>query len=86
MSTAVQPNLFDRVQAHRETKRGQIERYFADHLGELISSRALHMKYGSSVRTRISEINRDQDSSIRIENEVRFTENVEQSTYWSVRR
>jgi len=64
----------------------QIESYFENHLGELISSRALHMKYGSSVRTRISEINRDEHSPIRIENEVRFTENMEQSTYWAVRR
>jgi hypothetical protein len=51
-----------------------------------ISSRALHMRYGSSVRTRISEINRDGNCPIRIENEVRFTEGREQSSYWGIRR
>jgi hypothetical protein len=86
MSTAVQPNLFDRVHAHRDTKRSQIERYFVNNIGLVISSRALHMKFGSAVRTRISEINRDKFSPIRIENDVVFTECQEQSSYWAVRR
>lgn len=80
------PFTADKIQQHRDTKRGQIEKYFAEHLGERISSRAIHMKYGSSVRTRISEINRDSASPIRIKNEVAWTEGMEQSTYWSERK
>ena len=87
MSTQnVLPFTRDRVQAHRDTKRGQIERYFSQHLGELVSSRAIHMRYGSSARTRISEINRDPNAPITIKNEVCFTEGREQSSYFSVRR
>lgn len=89
MSTAIQPTLQftqDKIQAHRETKRRVIEKYFMEHLLEPLSSRALHIRYGSSVRTRISEINRDEHSEIRIRNEVIFTEGFEQSSYWSVRK
>ena len=86
MSTAVQPGLFDRVQAHREGKRAQIEKYFAEHLGEVLSSRTCHIKWGSSFRTRVSEINRDKTAPILINNQVKFAEGVEQSVYWSSRR
>ena len=76
----------DRIQAHRETKRALIEKYFTDHIGEVLSSRTCHIKWGSSFRTRVSEINRNVWGEIRILNEVIFAEGQEQSAYWAVRR
>jgi hypothetical protein len=80
------PFIADRVQAHRDSKRRQIEKYFAEHLGELVSSRAAHMKWGSAFRTRVSEINRDKLSQIFVNNEVKWAEGCEQSVYWGTRR
>ena len=84
MSTQQVPLPFsqDRVQQHRDGKRAQIERYFAEHLGELVSSRAAHMKWGSAFRTRVSEINRQKDGEIFINNQVKWAEGLEQSVYW----
>jgi hypothetical protein len=87
--SAIQPMLQftqDLVQAHRETKRQKIEKFFTDHLGDLMESPAMHFRFGSSFRTRVSEINRDALCPIRIENVVVFVGKEERSSYWSVRR
>lgn len=84
MST--QQLLFNPVQRHREGKRAQIENYFINHLGEKVSSRVAHMKWGSSFRSRVSEVNRDKHSEVTICNEVGWTGAIEESVYWGIRR
>lgn len=73
---------------HRAKKKTQIEAYFENHLGERLASRDLHYKFGSSVRTRISEINRDPAAEIRIINNHYFdaAEGAEISYYKAERR
>jgi hypothetical protein len=69
----------------RETKKAKIQAFFEMNLGERFSSQTLHVKFGSSVRTRISEINRDPASPVRIKNAFfydRFLK-AEISSYWS---
>jgi hypothetical protein len=56
------------VFAHRKSKKAQIEEFFMANLGTRIASPELHTKFGSAVRTRISDINLDPNSDINIAN------------------
>ncbi len=71
------------VHANRETKRDLICTFFEQRLGVKFSSAALHGRFGSSFRTRVSELNRDPDCTINIRNKVDFIEGSEQSVYWA---
>jgi hypothetical protein len=69
--------------AIRRSKRQLIEGFFAESPGKRYSSANLHARFGSSFRTRVSEINRDSDSPIQIFNETCSTETGEASVYWA---
>lgn len=70
---------------HRENKRSKIETFFQSSLGKKFSSKYLHETFGSSFRTRVSEVNRDKSSQIRILNEYVFDDlaKKEISSYWA---
>lgn len=70
---------------HRQNKKAKIQEFFESRLGQKISSQILHEKFGSSVRTRISELNREASCPIRIVNEYAYDEflKAEISKYWS---
>lgn len=70
----------------RKSKRTQIAQLFESNLGREFSSAQLHARFGSSVRTRISEINRDGSSRIMIRNSTRIGGGGEYSTYWAEMR
>ena len=72
-----------RVSIHRLTKRQEIVKYFSAHFGVRLSSTGLHARFGSSFRSRVSEINHDSDCPITIQNETTFVQELEQSVYWS---
>jgi hypothetical protein len=77
-------NQVARVLGHRLTKRQAIERFFAEHLGRKFSSAILHAHYGSSFRTRVSEINRDPAASVSISNAISANaDGTEESMYWA---
>ena len=67
----------------RMSKRERIERMFTNSIGQKFSSAFLHEEYGTAARSRISEINRDPASSIRIKNRVWLDNGKECSEYWS---
>jgi hypothetical protein len=69
--------------AHRQTKRDLILKMFAAKLGVRTSSAILHARYGSSFRTRVSELNRDSGCPLVIRNQTEFVDGIEQSVYWS---
>lgn len=66
----------------RASKRRRIEEFFLAHLGERCSSNDLHRVFGPSFRTRVSEINRDEYSPIRILNQTKVSDAAEHSVYW----
>jgi hypothetical protein len=78
-----QAPLFQQVKEHRRSKREQIQEFFTDRIGQRISTSFLHGKFGTSARTRISEINRDLAAPITIRNKV---SGVNCSEYWAERR
>jgi hypothetical protein len=90
MSTHTQPTLpfsAGKVQQRRDSKRAQIEAFFGDNIGICFSSNYLHGRWGSAVRTRISEINRDKFSAITINNDtVIDADGAEISAYVAVAR
>jgi hypothetical protein len=53
---------------HRARKRTKVEQFFLQNLGTRFTTHFLHERFGSSVRTRISEINRRPDAGIIIRN------------------
>jgi hypothetical protein len=86
VSTSTQTSLpftAARIQQRRDSKRAQIEAFFGDNIGLKFTSNYLHGRWGSAVRSRISDINRDQFSSILIVNE---TDENDGSVYWAVTR
>lgn len=72
--------------AIRQSKRQCIVNLFAQHLGKRYESRNLHGMFGTSFRTRVSDINRDPASPIRIFNETISTDDRETSVYWAEAR
>lgn len=73
------------VFGHRETKRTKIYSFFEENRGKKFSSKYLHDTFGSSFRTRVSEVNRDKGSQIVIRNEYVYDDlaKKELSSYWS---
>lgn len=88
MSTALQPSLWDQVQKSRETVKDKIQAFFEANLGKKFSSKWLHGQWGSSFRTRVSDINLDKFGPIFIKNAVTWNEisQREESMYWAVTR
>jgi len=72
--------------AVRKSKRERIANLFAQDLGKRHGSRKLHAMFGTSFRTRVSEINRDPDSPIEILNETVSSDDGETSVYWAEAR
>lgn len=70
---------------HRLSKRELIQQFFCTQIGRKFSSPMLHAEFGSSFRTRVSDINLSADSPIWIHNEVAFDSErqAEVSVYWS---
>lgn len=62
------------------TKRQRIMNLFFDNIGRKFDSSNLHATFGSSFRSRVSEINRDPYSTITIKNLTTITSD---SIYWS---
>jgi hypothetical protein len=68
----------------RTNKRQRIINTFLDvPIGTKLSSKRLHDIFGSSFRSRVSEINRDSSSKITIRNKVGTRNNTETSSYWA---
>ena len=57
---------------HRGRKRIELEDFGLAHVGQKFSSYGLHVRFGQGVRSRISEIIRDDSSLIRFENTLVF--------------
>jgi hypothetical protein len=77
-------NPLAQVKAKRLTKRQAIEDFFSTRLGQKFSSLNLHAQFGSSFRSRVSDINRDLLSTIRILNSVAVQpDGSEASVYWA---
>jgi hypothetical protein len=66
---------------HRRNKRDLLAEFLSAHFHQPISSAELHSKFGSAVRTRISELNRDLDSGITVRNFTYCTPTGEVSLY-----
>jgi hypothetical protein len=79
------PNPVIGVLKHRENKRLQIAAFFSENLGRRFSSRILHNTFGSSLRTRISEINLNEYevTDLVIKNVTTFEGSREVSIYWA---
>jgi hypothetical protein len=74
---------FRAAQEIRKTKKQLVEEFFTENLGKPISSQWLHGVFGSSVRTRISDVNKDPKARVTILNETKVVGDQEQSTYTS---
>jgi hypothetical protein len=72
--------------AHRRSKREQIREFFAERLHQPLNSMALHIRFGTGLRGRISELNRDPDCPITITNQTRTTPDGELSVYTATPR
>ena len=70
----------------RRNKRDQIREFFAERLHQPLNSMALHIRFGTGVRGRISELNRDPDCPIKISNETKITPQGEVSHYTATPR
>lgn len=79
------PNPVANVIAHRTSKRKAVEEFFTLNFGQRLSSRFLHNTFGSSLRTRISDINLDPETTLVIKNETTFEGGKEKSIYSSER-
>ena len=67
--------------APRQSKRQRILNFFARNLGKRYGTSYCHGIFGPSFRTRVSEINRDPDTPIRILNETVSADDGEASVY-----
>ena len=72
--------------AIRQSKRARIVNLFAQNLGKRYGSNNLHWMFGPAFRSRVSEINLDPDSKIRILNETVSRDDAEPSVYWGEAR
>jgi len=68
---------------HRKNKRTDILALFVANLRRPLSSAVLHGRFGSSFRTRVSELNSDAACPITIKNRIDFIDGMECSVYWS---
>lgn len=67
--------------AHRRSKRDLLYDYFRARLHQPQNSLELHIRFGTSVRARISEINNDPGSDLVIKNHTYCTPAGETSLY-----
>lgn len=71
------------VTQRRTSKREEIEQLFTANVGQRFGTNELHQRFGTSFRTRVSEINRS-DAAVVIRNEVKHDEGGrEASVYWA---
>lgn len=70
----------------RQTMRDRITSHFENNIHNRYPSNDLHIKFGTSFRTRVSEVNRDPVSTITIHNSVRRVKGREVSEYWATVR
>lgn len=68
----------------RTTKKERIYALFCENVGRKFNSAYLHATFGSAFRSRVSDINNDPASVIRIVNRVNTKDDGEVSVYWSV--
>jgi len=73
--------LVSQQTAVRLTKKARILELFKEHIGQEFSSNNLHATFGSAFRTRVSEINLDPSSPVRILNRSMPSGD---SVYWAV--
>jgi hypothetical protein len=66
---------------HRSNKREKIKAFFRHRLHQPIPSLELHNPFGTTVRARISEINREVGPELVISNRCHLTQNGEVSLY-----
>jgi hypothetical protein len=66
---------------HRASKRSKLIEFVRARLRQPIPSIELHMRFGTAVRARISEINRDPAGELVIENHTYLNLNDEISSY-----
>ena len=80
--------MSDTVATHRKSKKELIQEFFAGNVRKKFASPMLHAKFGSAVRTRISDINLDTKSPIVIKNATSWDPESEQevSSYWAEER
>lgn len=78
--------LFAQIEKIRGVRRTKVYLFFLGMIGTKFASPQLHLQFGSSVRTRISEINRHPESEITIRNETKVWNGKECSVYWAERR
>jgi hypothetical protein len=72
------------VLAHRATKREEIAEFFTANLGQRFGSSELHVRFGTSFRTRVSDLNKDSSSPIVVRNQVDAqASGSEHSFYWA---
>ena len=57
------------MRAARASKKQEIREFFCMHLGQKFGTAFLHARFGTSFRTRVSELNRDPECPITICNE-----------------
>jgi len=78
------PNQSIDPSEHRRSKRTRIQQHYAERIGQPQDSRVEHIKWGSSFRARVSEINADSTCPFRIANTTICTAAGEISHYVSV--
>jgi hypothetical protein len=66
----------------RQSKRELILYFFSEQLGRKFRTDDLHLRFGTSFRTRVSELNRNPDCLITIQNQTKG----DASCYWAVLR
>lgn len=70
----------------RRSRSQQVVEFFSERLGQPQPSPACHARFGSSFRTRVSELNRDRTCKITILNKTLVTPEAELSVYIAVLR
>ena len=70
----------------RQTKREKIIAFFDGRWGERLGSMMLHDVFGTSFRSRVSELNRDPSCPIVIKNKTELRDGREVSVYWAERK
>ncbi len=84
-SVLVQNRGLSPVMRKRRKKKLAVEEFFSANLGIRFPTMELHQKFGTAVRTRISDVNRDPEAILTIHNKHWFDEiaQVEMSEYWA---
>lgn len=72
--------------AIRKSKQQLIVEYMTINLGKKFGTMELHIKFGTSFRARVSDINKDEKCPIVIHNDTHVQGQSEASVYWSTPR